>query len=174
MSVIDFTFWLLGLAIKRGFWQQPLLWIFRKYSYLSSHGAATYPDKRVVDGFFQNFFYMKSWSENHISIRSKWTLWDVIFHENNSIKSSYLVINNINQYLLNNCDFSLAPTLLNLICYQLYVQYLETRTTDICLLTTGMPSCVYSEKFSLIGLWTSYWFGYNASRRDLSNSRIVS
>ena len=85
MSVIDFTFWLLGLAIKRGFWQQPLLWIFRKYSYLSSHGAATYPDKRVVDGFFQNFFYMKSWSENHIPIRSKWTLWDVIFHENNSI-----------------------------------------------------------------------------------------
>ena len=43
------------------------------------------------------------------------------------------------------------------------------------LLTTGIPSWVYSEmSSSLIGFSTLYWLGYRASLLVLSNSRIVS
>ena len=44
----------------------------------------------------------------------------------------------------------------------------------IYLLTTGIPSSEYSEKFSFIGDSTLYWLGYRASLRSLSNSKIVS
>ena len=37
------TFWLLGLAINRGFWQHAWLWILLNCSYLSSQGARTWP-----------------------------------------------------------------------------------------------------------------------------------